>query len=359
VSGDTGFRATTWRDAGARRRRDGSKTNQIGDDVMNLFLPRVQRRAVLLAALAAASGVHAQANDYPNRPLTLVVPFPAGGPTDASARLFATAMSESLGQTIVIENRGGAAGTVGSAMVARAATDGYTLLWGGTSTLAVAPGLYKNLKYDAKSFVPIGMALRGPLMLAGRPSLDVRSLADVVQLAKKQTLTIGTAGNGSIGHLAVEYLGGPAQVRFTHVPYRGGGPALTDALGGQIDLIFDNASALYPHVKSGKLRAYAVTGAQPYAPGPEVPTAKSVLGGNVEAYSWFGLVAPAGTPAPVVHKLTVALAKAAQSPDVRRELANAGLEPGLPTAKEFADVIDADFKKWSDIIARANVRADD
>ncbi len=318
-----------------------------------------RRRTVLVTALAAcaASQVLAQAGDYPNRPITLVVPFPAGGPTDASARLFAKTMGESLGQPIVIDNRGGAAGTTGSASVARAAADGYTLLWGGTSTLAVAPGLYKNLKYDAQSFVPIGMALRGPLMLAGHPSGKAPSLSALLQLAKQQPLTVGTAGNGSIGHLATEYLCETAGVPFTHVPYRGGGPALNDALGGQIDLIFDNASALYPHVKAGKLRAYAVTGAQPYVPGPEVPTLRSVFGGY-EAYSWFGLVTPAGTPAPVVQRLSLALAKAAQSAEVKRELEVGGLEPGLPTAREFAEVIDGDYRKWSGIIVRANVRAD-
>jgi tripartite-type tricarboxylate transporter receptor subunit TctC len=326
------------------------------------FHSPLRRRGVLLAAIAtvlAGPAAHAQGNDYPSRPITLVVPFPAGGPTDASARLFAKTMSATLGQPIVIDNRGGAAGTVGSASVARAAADGYTLLWGGTSTLAVAPGLYKNLKYDAKSFVPIGMALRGPLMLAGRPTLEARSLAELVQLAKKQSLTVGTAGNGSIGHLATEYLRETAHIPLTHVPYRGGGPALSDALGGQIDLIFDNASALYPHVKSGKLRAYAVTGARPYGPGPDVPLAQSTLGAGYEAYSWFGLVAPAGTPAPVVQKLTLAFGKAAQDAEVRRELAATGLEPGVPTAKEFTEVIDADFKKWSGLIGRANVHADD
>jgi tripartite-type tricarboxylate transporter receptor subunit TctC len=321
-----------------------------------------RRRGLVIAALTgflALTGAHAQGIDYPSRPVTLVVPFPAGGPTDASARLFAKSMSESLGQPIVIDNRGGAAGTVGSAWVARAPADGYTLLWGGTSTLAVAPGLYKGLKYDAGSFVPIGMALRGPLMLAGRTSLDARTLAELVALGKKQALTVGTAGNGSIGHLGAEYLRESAGIQLTHVPYRGGGPALTDALGGQIDLILDTAAALYPHVKSGKLRAYAVTGAQPYAPAAGVPTVKAVLGKDYEAYSWFGLVAPAGTPAPVVQKLVAALSKAAQDPGIRTELANTGVEPGVATPKEFAEVIDTDYKKWSGIIKRANVRADD
>jgi tripartite-type tricarboxylate transporter receptor subunit TctC len=324
---------------------------------MNPMPSRARRALLVAAALAACAPLAALAqSDYPNRPITLVVPFPAGGPTDASARLYATVMGELLGQPIVIDNRAGAAGTVGSAAVARAPADGYTLLWGGTSTLAVAPGLYKNLKYDAQSFVPIGMALRGPLMIATHPGTGLASLQDLLKV-KGRKPTIGTAGNGSIGHLATELLVETAGVQLTHVPYRGGGPALTDALGGQIDLIFDNASQLYPHVKAGKLRALAVTGARPYAPGPEVPTVKSVLGKDYEAYSWFGLVAPKGTPEPVIRKLVAVMDKAAQSPQIRGELERQGLEPGVP-AREFGAVIAADYKKWSGIIARAHVQVE-
>lgn len=321
----------------------------------------IVRRALMLAALTtivAATAAQADNTSFPNKPITLVVPFPAGGPTDSSARLFARAMGENLGQAIIVDNRPGAAGTVGSAWVARANADGYTLLWGGTSTLAVAPGLYGNLKYDAKSFIPVGMALRGPLMLAGRPSLPPQTLPELLKYAKVQPLTVGSAGNGSIGHLATEFLKERASVHLTHIPYRGGSPAITDTLGGQIDLVFDTAAALAPYVKSGKLTAYAVTGLQPYAPLPNVPTLQSVIG-SFEAYSWFGLVAPAGTPAPVIQKLTQAFATAAQSDNIRAQLAATGVEPGVATTKEFTQIINADFTKWSGLIKRAHVRADD
>jgi tripartite-type tricarboxylate transporter receptor subunit TctC len=318
-----------------------------------------RRRGLLCALFAASLPFAALAqSDYPSKPITLVVPFPAGGPTDASARLYAKVMGETLGQPIVIDNRAGAAGTVGSATVARATPDGYTLLWGGTSTLAVAPGLYRNLKYEPQSFVPVGMALRGPLMIAAHPSAGVNTLQDLLQAAKTQNFTVATAGSGSIGHLATELLAETAGIPLTHVPYRGGGPALSDALGGQVKLIFDNASALYPHVKAGKLRALAVTGAHPYAPGPEVPTMKAVLGKDYEAYSWFGLVAPKGTPDAVLQKLNAAMAKAMQSPEVVRELAQQGLEPGVASPVEFGNVIASDFRKWSGIIARAKVQAE-
>ncbi len=327
-------------------------------DRSHAALNRALRDALLPVAFLIAAPAVAQDVGYPTHPITVVVPFPAGGPTDASARLFAQAMSGPLHQAVVIENRPGAGGTLGSALVARAPADGYTLLWGGTSTLAVAPGLYRNVAYNAKSFVPVGMALRGPLMLAGRASLEAKSTAELLALAKTRPLTVGTAGNGSIGHLATEYLVETTKVPFTHVPYKGGAPALNDTIGGQVDLIFDNASQLWPQVKAGKLRAYFVTGSAPYAPAPDVPLAKSVLHADFEGYSWFGLVAPAATPAPVLKKLVDAMATAAATPEVRKNLADTGLEPGLPTPKQFADVIDADYRKWSAVIERNHVQPD-
>lgn len=312
----------------------------------------------LVAWVSVPTASFAQDPAYPTRAVTLVVPFPAGGPTDASARLFAKAMADKLGQPFIVDNRAGAAGTVGSAFVARAAPDGYTLLWGGTSTLAVAPGLYKGLKYDAKSFVPIGMALRGPLMIAGRPNLPAKGLPELIALAKAQPLTIGSAGNGSIGHLATEQFQEAAKIKLTHVPYRGGSPAITDAMGGQIDMVFDTAAALAPFVKAGKLKAYAVTGSKPYAPLPDVPVARATLA-PVEDYSWFGLVAPANTPAAALQVLTKAFADVASLPGIQRELAVTGVEAGVATPKAFAEVIAADLAKWSGLIQRANVRSDE
>lgn len=320
--------------------------------------PRRWALMCLLACLAAPTASLAQGTAYPTKAVTLVVPFPAGGPTDASARLFAKAMGDKLGQPFIVDNRAGAAGTIGSAFVARAAADGYTLLWGGTSTLAVAPGLYKDLKYNAKSFVPIGMALRGPLMIAGRPNLPVKDLPELIALAKTQSLTIGSAGNGSIGHLATEQFQEAAKIKLTHVPYRGGSLAITDTLGGQIDMVFDTAAALAPFVKAGKLKAYAVTGSKSYAPLPDVPVARATLP-SMEGYSWFGLVAPANTPAAVVQTLTKAFADTASAADIQRELAATGVEPGVATPKAFAEVIATDSAKWSSLIQRANVRADE
>jgi tripartite-type tricarboxylate transporter receptor subunit TctC len=313
------------------------------------------RRALLASLLAAAAlPIYAQ-NSYPQRAITIVVPFPAGGPTDGSARAYAKVLADELGQPVVIDNRAGAAGTVGSAAVARSTPDGYTLLWGGTSTLAVAPGLYKNLTYDAQSFVPVGMALRGPLMIAASNASGLRSIADLGQRSKGTSLTVGSAGTGSIGHLATELFSEVGSIKLTHIPYRGGAPAFTDAIGGQIDLVFDTAAALQPFVKSGRLQALAVTGAQPYAPLPDVPLMSQALGKPYEGYSWFGLVAPKDVPAPALQKLRTAMAKAAKSEDIRRMISEQGVEPGVATPQEFGKVIASDFAKWSKVIQQAKV----
>lgn len=319
----------------------------------------VGRRLLLSGVLAATTGrLFAQSDAYPSRPITLIVPFPPGGPTDVSARLFAKVMTEHLGQPIVIDNRAGAGGTTGSSLAARAPADGYTLLWGGTSTLAAAPQLYKALKYDARSFVPVGMALRGPLMLAGAPQLGAKDLAELLSLAKRRSLTVGTAGIGSLGHLAMEYLRERAGLALTHVPYRGGGPAVTDALSGQIDLVFDTASLLAPHVRAGKLRAFAVTGDRPFQPLPEIPLMSTLVPGY-QAYAWFGPVAPAGVPPSVLAKLTAAMGMAAASSSVQRELSLMGVEPGVTSAREFSEVIQRDTAIWAGVIRRAGVSAEE
>jgi tripartite-type tricarboxylate transporter receptor subunit TctC len=315
-------------------------------------------RAVLATVIGLTVLPALSQSAYPGKPITIVVPFPAGGPTDASARTFGKALADDLGQPVIIDNRAGAAGTVGSAYVARAAADGYTLLWGGTSTLAVAPGLYKSLKYDAQSFVAIGMALRGPMMLAAPVSSDLGSLGDIERKARQGPVSVGTAGTGSIGHLSTELYADVAKIKLTHVPYRGGSPAITDAIGGQIDLVFDTAAALYPFVKAGKLRAIAVGSAQAYAPLPTTPTIGSVTKSGYEAYSWFGLVAPKDTPAPVIQKLRGSMSKVARSAEIQTMLSEQGVEAGVSGAEAFDKVIASDASKWSKVIQQANVTAE-
>ncbi|MCS6763288.1 MAG: tripartite tricarboxylate transporter substrate binding protein [Candidatus Protistobacter heckmanni] len=302
----------------------------------------------------------ALAQAYPSKPVTIVVPFPAGGPTDASARLVGTVLAAKLGQPVVIDNRAGAGGTVGSASVARVPADGYTLLWGGTSSLAVAPALYKTLKYDPlKSFVPVGIAVRSPLLLAGSTGLKPATLKELAAYAKTAKPTVGSAGNGSVGHLASLYLSEAGQFEMLHVPYKGGAPALTDLLGGQIDLMFDTAQYLYPKVKEGKIRAYATTSAKRYAMLPDVPTMVEIFGKSFEAYSWFGLVAPADTPKAVIHMLSEALLKAMDDPEVKRQLAATGMEPVNSSPEQFGKTIQADLQKWTGLVQHGNIRPEE
>lgn len=322
-------------------------------------LPRSVRAlmAMLCASVLAAHAAPAMAQAFPGKPITLVVPFPPGGPTDSSARLFGKVLGERLGQAVIVENRAGAGGTVGTAAVTRAQPDGYTLLWGGTSSMVVAPALYPQLQYDpVKSFAPIGMAVRGPLILVSRPALPATNVDTLLAYAKGHPMTVASAGTGSIGHLAAELFKKVAGVNLLHVPYRGGAPAMTDVMGGQVDLFFDTVTLLYPQIAAGKLRAYATTGARRYVKLPGVPTLAEALGKPYEAYSWFGLLAPAGTPADVVRKLTVALAAAAKDPEVIRQMEDLGLEPVGGTPAEFAQSISTDLAKWTDIVKLANVK---
>ena len=314
--------------------------------------------AAALAVGAAMLPIAAHAGDtFPTKPITLVVPFPPGGPTDSSARLFGKVMADALGQPVIVENRAGAGGTVGTAAVTRQPADGYTLLWGGTSSMVVAPALYPDLQYDAiKSFTPIGMAVRGPLLLVGRPALTAQTLQDVLREGRSKQATVASAGNGSVGHLTAELFKSESGVDMLHIPYRGGAPAMSDVMGGQVDYLFDTVTLLYPQITAGKLRAFAVTGSQRYAKLPNVPTVAEALGKPFEAYSWFGLLAPAGTPSPVVEALTKALASGAKDPEVIKQMNALGLEPVGGSPADFAVSIRTDLAKWGRVVKQANVK---
>ncbi|MDB5946968.1 MAG: hypothetical protein JWQ33_1994 [Ramlibacter sp.] len=325
-----------------------------------------RRQILMLAAMAAASRGFAAAPPaaYPVKPITIVVPFPPGGPTDGSARVFAKSIAAQLGQPVVIDNRAGAGGTVGTASVARAQPDGYTLLWAGTSGLVVAPALYanlgKSLRYDPlRSFEPIAMAVRSPMLLAGNNALKANTLRELIDESQKRVLSVATAGSGSVGHLSLEYLREMVKLNTLHVPYRGGAPALTDLLGGQVDLFFDSAQFLYPLLKDNRIKAYAVTGKTRYALLPDVPTVAELVGKPFESYSWFGLAAPAETPKSILRTLNAAMSKASQDPDVQKFVSSLGLESVRGSEAQFAAVISEDFRKWSGVAARGNVRPEE
>jgi tripartite-type tricarboxylate transporter receptor subunit TctC len=343
----------------------------------------MKRRTVLLASLAGAGSALAQSQkpgaarpaassvatpsalpDYPTRPITLVVPFPPGGPTDGSARVFAKSMAAQLGQPIVIDNRAGAGGSVGTASVARSPSDGYTLLWAGTSGTVVAPALYNNLnrslRYDPlRSFEPIAMAVRSPMLLAGTPRSPGTTLNDLVRASAAKQLTVATAGTGSVGHLSLEYLREFMKLNTLHVPYKGGAPALTDLLGGHVDLFFDSVQFLAPQIRDGKVKPYATTGSTRSPILPNVPTVAELIGKPFESYSWFGLAAPAETPRRMLRVLNAAMNKASQDPAVLAFVKNLALETVRGTDEQFAKTIFTDYRKWSGVAARANIRPEE
>ena len=319
----------------------------------------------ILAALALAAAFQpasdAAAQNYPTRPIMLVVPYSAGGGNDVVARVVAERMSRSLGQQIVIENRGGAGGTIATRQVAKAAPDGYTLGIGGTGTLAIDPTLYPNPGYDPrKDFAPVGLIATSALVIVVHPSLPVHSVGDLIALARADPgrLTFASAGSGSGIHLAAELFAGMTGIKLTHVPYKGSAPALTDLLGGHVAIYFSSLPPAIGNVRDGKLRALAVTGATRSSAFPDLPTVAEAGVPGYEAVLHYGIIAPAGTPRPIVERLNEALRAALATEEVRRRLIQEGAEPMPTTPEEHAAVIDREESKWSAIIRSAGIRAE-
>lgn len=301
------------------------------------------------------------AQDYPTRPITLIVPYSAGGGNDLTARVVAEHMSRTLGQQIVIENRGGAGGSIATRQVARAAPDGYTLALGGTGTLAVDPTLYPNAGYDPrKDFAPVGLIATSPLVLLTHPSLPARSIEELIALAKKESgkINYASAGAGSGIHLAAELFAAMTGTKLTHIPYKGSAPALTDLLGGHVSLYFSSLPPAIGYVREGKLRALAVTGPTRSTLFPELPTMAESGLPDYEAVLHYGIIAPAGTPRPIIDKLNAELRAALMSEDVRARLTSAGAEPLSSTPEEYAADIDREETKWSRIVKLSGAKAE-
>jgi tripartite-type tricarboxylate transporter receptor subunit TctC len=319
------------------------------------------KRMPWLVAFALAAALPAAAQDYPARPITLVVPYSAGGGNDAMARIVADHMSKTLRQQIVIENRGGAGGSIATRQVAKAAPDGYTLVIGGTGTLAVNPTLYANVGYDPrKDFAPIGLIATSALVVLVHPAVPARSIKELIGLAKREDgkLNYASAGTGSGIHLGAELFASMAEIKMTHIPYKGSGPALTDLLGGHVALYFSSLPPAIGLVRDGKVRALAVTGAERSKLFPELPTvAESGLPGY-EAVLHYGIAAPAGTPRPIVDKLNAAMRAALASDDVRQRILADGAEPLPSTPEEYAADIDREETKWSAIVRRSGAKAE-
>ena len=315
----------------------------------------------LVAIIAVCLPTSALAEDYPTRAITLVVPYAAGGGNDLVARIAAEKMSRSLGQQIVIENRGGAGGSIATRQAARVAPDGYTLLIGGTGTLAVNPTLYANVGYDPRAdFTPVGLIATSPLVIVTHPSVPARSIEELIALARKEPgkLNYASAGTGSGIHLAAELFATMTEVKITHIPYKGSGPALNDLLGGHVSLYFSSLPPAIALVREGKLRALAVTGPARSTMFPELPTVAESGVPGYEAVLHYGIVAPAGTPRPIIDRLNRELRAALDSDDVRVRLASAGAEPLPSTPEEYAADIDREEKKWSRIVKLSGAKAE-
>jgi tripartite-type tricarboxylate transporter receptor subunit TctC len=312
-----------------------------------------------LALLAGARGAFAQA--YPTKPIRLVVPFPAGGPTDIVARPLAQALSEALKQQVVVDNRGGAGGGIGADIVAKSAADGYTLLMATVGTHAINASLYKSLPYDpVKDFTPIGLVAAAPVALVAHPSVPAGSVSELVALAKKSpgALSFGTAGNGTPGHLTGEMFKTAAQVELKHVPYKGSAPALSDLIGGQIQLLFDPLQTALPHVQAGKLKLLGVSSATRSSVAPSVPTfAESGLK-DFEATAWWGVFAPANLPAPIATQLNAEVDRIARSDALRDRLAPLGVQVVGGTRESFAQFQQRELAKWGKAVRDSGASID-
>jgi tripartite-type tricarboxylate transporter receptor subunit TctC len=313
----------------------------------------------LALGLAAASGVHAQA--WPSKPVTLVVPFPPGGSTDSIARAIGPSLSKTFGQTFIVDNKAGATGTIGAAAVKRAAPDGYTFLVTSLGPLVIAPHLIKGMQYDAlKDFDLITVAVQAPNVLVVPAASPHKSLADVIayQKANPDKMSFASSGNGSSDHLTAELFWLESGTTGLHVPYKGGGPAISDLLGSQVDASFQNVNAVLQHIKAGKLRALAVTGSKRSPVLPDVPTMSEAGVKNVDVYSWQAVAGPKGLPADVRTKFHAAVVAALNDAQVKQQLTTLGLEVVGNTTEQFTAFQQQEFARWKKVIEVRKITAD-
>ena len=331
----------------------------------------MQRRTLIHTAIAASVAPFAGAlpafaqNNWPTgRAITYLVPFPAGGTTDVLGRLISQKLGTALGTSVIIDNKGGAGGSVGSEVASRAAPDGYTLLGGTISSHAINVSLYPRIGYDPiKSFAPVTLIGTNPVVLVVNQASPYKTLKDVIEGSKGKPggLSSASAGTGTSQHLALELMAYKSGVKFTHVPYKGSGPAIQDVIGGQVDMMFDTTVVAGPHIQSGKLRAIAVTSAKRLPSLPDVPTiAESGVAGlkDFEVVSWQAIFVPAGTPAPVVDRLHGEIRKILAQADMQERLRSFGMEPADMTTTEIGTFQKAEVEKWAQVIKAAGIKPD-
>jgi tripartite-type tricarboxylate transporter receptor subunit TctC len=315
------------------------------------------RRSIVALCFAIAFGV-SLAQEFPNRPVRIVVPWPPSGNVDITARTVAPAFGEVLGQQVVVENRAGAGGRIGSEAVAKSAPDGYTLLLGSSGTVTAGPAVWKNLGFDPlKDLVAVGPIQSVPIVLTVAPKTPLASYGDYVAYAKAHPgqLTIASAGNGSSNHLAIELLMRQANLKLLHIPYKGSGPALTDLMGSQVQSMMDQLTASIGHIKDGRIRAIAISSAKRSPLLPDVPTLDELGVKGYEAATFTGIFAPAGTPHAVVDKLSAALRKALANPAVRERYQGMGVEVMDMAQPQFASYVREDFQKWQKVAREGNI----
>jgi tripartite-type tricarboxylate transporter receptor subunit TctC len=319
------------------------------------------RRSVLIVCGAVMLGGSAMAQTYPCRPVKIVVPFPAGGSNDIVARVLAQKLTERNGQPFYVENRGGAGGNIGAEAVASSEPDGYTLLLTAPPPLTINAALYKDMRYDPSgAFAPVALIASVPIVLAVHPSLGINSVQELIARAKAKpgTIFFGSSGNGSTNHLAGELLKSMTAIDIVHVPYKGAAPAMNDLVAGHIPMMFDNIPAVLPQVRAKTINAIAVAGSRRASALPDVPTVAESGVPGFEASAWFGLVAPAKTPAPILAKLESDVETILKMPDVQKRFDELGAEPGAVSGADFGKFLANETTKWTKIIRESGAKVD-
>jgi tripartite-type tricarboxylate transporter receptor subunit TctC len=320
----------------------------------------IHLRAVIsiVACLMAASTIFA-ADPYPTRPIKMIVGFAPGGGTDLTARPIALKMSELMGQQVLVENRPGAAGNIATEQVARAAPDGYTILMGTIAALAINPSLYGNLKFDPETdFAPVIQCVDATNVLVLHSSVPANSVQELIALAKQKSLSAGSSGIGATGHLSIELFNLMAGVKLVHVPYKGGGPAMTDLVGGQVQLVFATTASAIPQIKAGRIKGIAVTTARRSSLMPDLPTISEAGLAGFDANNWYGIVVPAKTPRPIIDQLNAEVTKILHMEDVKATLHNQGLDPAPGTPEQFGAYIHSERIKWAKVIKASGAKAE-
>jgi tripartite-type tricarboxylate transporter receptor subunit TctC len=319
----------------------------------------IKHLLVCMGVILLSSNV--MADEYPNKPIRLIVPFPPGGPTDIVARPLAVLLGDRLKEQVVIENKGGAGGSIGADLVAKSAPDGYTLFMGTVGTNAINGSLYKQLPYDmTRDFTPIALVATAPVVIAVNSNDRIRTLAQLIAeaRAKPDTLAYGTAGNGTPGHLTAALFESATQVKFKHIPYKGSAPAVTDLIGGQIPLVFDPIQSVLPHISSGKLRALAVTSKTRSPLLPNVPTVAELGYPQFESTAWWALFGPAKLPEAITEKLRVDSEKVAQSAAFKERLGNLGVQPNIDFKESLANFQTSEIAKWARVVRDSGATID-